>query len=124
MRNLWMGVIPGPTATRVLVLDGPDKTLLKARLPGSPRHPRAITTLGEALAMWCCRTVRAALVADGPAASSVMSPWLSTYEAHVSSPLVQVDLVSHVRPPRERDGLDGLGDFRDLRQLLVREVAR
>ena len=35
------GIVPGPVMTRVLLLDGPH-TLLQARLPHGPRHPRAV----------------------------------------------------------------------------------
>src|SRR5262249_57724470 len=39
---------------------------LKARLPAEPRHPRAVETLCEAVALWCGRKVLAALAADNP----------------------------------------------------------
>jgi hypothetical protein len=124
MRHLWMGITPGPDVTRVLVQDGPDQTLLKARLPHSPRHPRALLTLGEALALWVGRPVRAAIAADGPGAFCATTPWLETFDLLTQSPLVEVDFVAHARPPRERDGLDGLGDFRAVRQLILRTVPR
>src|SRR5216683_1909415 len=52
---LALGIVPGPLATRVLLADGPT-TWLKARLPHGPRHPRAVTTLAEALALWSGRS--------------------------------------------------------------------
>ena len=124
MRHLWMGITPGPDVTRVLVQDGSDQTLLKARLPHSPRHPRALLTLGEALALWVGRPVRAAIAADGPGAFCATTPWLETFDLLTQSPLVEVDFVARARPPRERDGLDGLGDFRAVRQLILRTVPR
>jgi hypothetical protein len=33
-------------------------------------------------------------------------------------------VVAARRPPRRRDHLDGVGDFRDLRQLMLFEMAR
>lgn len=57
MRSLWMGIQPGLEMTRVVVRDGWEQTLLKARLPHSPQHPRALEALCEALALWCNRSV-------------------------------------------------------------------
>jgi hypothetical protein len=120
-----MGIMPGPEVTRVLLVDGPTQTLLKARLPHSPRHPRAVQSLCEALALWCGKPVHAAIAAVGPETFCATTPWLDTFELITQpNPLVQIEFVSHARPPRERDGLDGLGDFRDLRQLVIEEVAR
>jgi hypothetical protein len=51
---LWMGVRPGPDATRILVQE-PQCLVLKARLPDAPQHPRALETLAEGVALWCGR---------------------------------------------------------------------
>jgi hypothetical protein len=61
---LAMGVVPGPLATRVLVHDGPTP-LLKARLPHSPAHPRAVLALAEALTLWTGRPCRVAIAVVG-----------------------------------------------------------
>jgi len=124
MRALWMGIVPGPEVTRILVMDGAEQTLLKARLPQEPQHPRAIQTLCEAVALWCGRPVRAALAADGAGTWCATTPWLDSFDALTRSPLFQIDVVHRARPPKERDGLDDLGDFRDLRRLVLAEVAR
>ena len=47
-----------------------------------------------------------------------------TADLSLATPAVEVDFVAHARPPRERDGLDGLGDFRAVRQLILRTVPR
>lgn len=124
MPKLWMAIVPGPEITRVLVQNGPEETLLKARLPRSPRHPRAIETLCEALALWSGQRVCAALVADGSETSCGTKPWLDTFDAIARTPLFEIQFVSSVRPTRERDRLEGLGSFRDLRRLILTEVAR
>jgi hypothetical protein len=124
MRSLWMGIVPGPLVTRVLVLDGPQQTLLKARLPHAPEHPRALQALCEAMALWCGRAVRCALAAGESGASCAFSRWPDAVEAATGGPLYEIAIVPQVRAPRERDGLDGLGDFRDVRQLCLCEVAR
>lgn len=124
MPNLWMAIMPGPEITRVLVQNGSEETLLKARLPHSPRHPRAVETLCEALALWSGKRICAALVADGPETFCDTKPWLDTFDVITRSPLFEIQFVSSIRPARERDRLEGLGSFRDLRRLILSEVAR
>ena len=79
MRPL-MGIVPGPVMTRVLLLDGPH-TLLQARLPHGPRHPRTVRTLAEALALWAGRQLRVVLAAAGPGAFCATTPWFDTFDA-------------------------------------------
>ena len=119
---IWMGISPGPEWSRVLVQDGPRETLLKARLPAVPAHPRALVTLCEALALWCGQPVRAVLAADGQDTSFDMTRWLGQ-DGPTATALFELALVTAARPPRGRDRLDGLGEFRDLRQLVFFEVA-
>ena len=126
--GIWMGVVPGLECTRVLVQDGAKTTLLKARMPVEPKHPRALEVLCEAIALWCGKPVRAAVDVDALVrfcdpkrwGDSVAGPSLN------GAPLFEIRLaeggVRGVR--RERDGLEGMGDFRDVRQLVLFEVAK
>ena len=123
MRPLWMGIVPGPIMTRVLLLDGPD-TLLQARLPHGPRHPRAVQTLAEALALWAARPLRVALAVDGPGAFCATTPWLDTFDALSRSLLVDIRCVAHDAVPGEPAPGEGLGEFGDIRALIRRTVAR
>jgi len=118
MESLWVCIDPGLTETRVLAQAGPGETLLKARLRSTPRHPRAVAALLEALALWHGLPVRAALCVDDPEAGSA---W-DSFGLEDGRPLYTVAAV-HRRTYRRRDGLGGLGDFADLRQLLLFEVA-
>ena len=52
MERIWMGISPEATETRVIAMAGAGATLLKARLSRSPAHPRALSTLLEAIAPW------------------------------------------------------------------------
>lgn len=126
--GIWMGIVPGLEWTRVLVQDGAKKTLLKARLPVEPRHPRALEVLCEAIALWCGKPVRAALDVDALARSCDPKRWGDSVNglAFDGRPLFEIRLVegSVHRVRRERDGLDDLGDFRDVRQLVLFEVAK
>jgi hypothetical protein len=125
MQPVGMGIVPGPLATRILVVDGLPHTLLTARLPHTPRHPRAVATLAEALALWVGRRVHVALAAAGPGSFCATTGWLDTFEAVTRpQPLVAITCVAHdVVPADPRPG-EGLGDFEDVRALLRRTVAR
>jgi hypothetical protein len=124
MRSIWVGVDPRPPRARVLAMMGPSETLLKAQLEKAPKHPRALATLLEALALWQGIPVRAALAVGDE------EPWCDAGQFHVGfddfghTPLYSVELVSRLRRPRRGDDLPGVGDFRDLRQLMLFELAR
>lgn len=124
MRAIWMGISPGPIDTRILALDGPEQTLLKARLPHSPHHPRALATFCEAVALWCGRKVHAAVAADGPDTFCATGQWLETFDALSRGPLFEVEWVARARPPREHDPVEGMGDFKDCRRLILSGAAR
>jgi hypothetical protein len=117
MQTLWMGVRPGPDRTRVLVQDGPVP-ILKARLPEAPRHPRALETLAEGVALWYGRPLYAALGVAAADALCVSPRWHATVDGLTRTPLVTIDLViGPPRRPRDGAGLAGLGDFAEVRQL-------
>jgi hypothetical protein len=117
MKPLWLGMVPCPEYTRVLLLDDEGKAILKARLPQEPRHPRALEWLCEALGLWCGRPIHAAVAADRPGAWCATKPWLDTFDAVTRNPLCEIEFVASTRPPKERDGLGQMGSFADVRQL-------
>jgi len=119
-----MGIVPHPEYIRVLLLDDEGIALLKARLPQDPRHPRALKSLCEALALWCGRPIHAVVAADKPGAWCATRPWLDTFDEIARNPLCQIDFVASARPPKRRDGIEGMGDFKDARQLLLFEIKR
>jgi len=123
MESIWMGISPSSTTTRVIAMAGPSDTILKARLAGDPRHPRALATLLEAIALWQGQPVRAALCADARGLSYDSNLCREAFSDD-GGPLYSVVWVpagAH-RPRRHR--LDGLGSFRDLERLVISEVAR
>jgi hypothetical protein len=123
MESIWMGIAPSSTATRVIAMTGPSDTILKAHLARDPKHPRALATLLEAIALWQGQPVRAALCADARGLS---------FDSNICREAFSDDggaLYSIVWVPagvhhRRRRRLDGLGNFRDLEQLVISEVAR
>ena len=125
MDSIWMGIAPNATSTRVLAMAGPQDTILKARLLRSPAHPRAMATLLEAIALWQGRPIRAALCADGRPDGSDSSLFRETF-TDLGGPLYTLDWIPALeqgRRARRRD-IAGMGEFEDLRKLLIDEVAR
>jgi hypothetical protein len=123
--RIWVAIHPRRSETRVLVTAGSGPTLLKARLAPQPWHQRALPSLLEALALWQRQQVHAVLVADAEDGTFATSLCPDLAAEHSRNPLYSLDVVEgRRRPPRRRDRLEGLGDFRDLRQLMLFEVAR
>jgi hypothetical protein len=121
MTAICVAIAPRTSETRILATQG-SETILKARLLAMPQHPRALPTLLEAFAMWQGTPVRAALAVDEAAhCPRTLLPELDDFGR---TPLYSLDVVSLRRPSRRRDALGGLGDFRDLRQLLLFEIER
>jgi hypothetical protein len=122
--RIWVAIHPRRESTRILVTEGPGETLLKARLAASPWHQRALPTFLEALALWQKQPVHAVLAADDQDGTYVRNLCPDLAAEHARTPLYTLDVVAARRPPRRSDRLDGVGEFRDLRQLLLFEVAR
>ncbi|PID37794.1 MAG: hypothetical protein CSA24_02460 [Deltaproteobacteria bacterium] len=120
---IWVAIHPKKTHTRVLATAGARKTLLKAHLDAQPRHRRALPALLEALALWQGAPVRAALVADEQAATSGTSLYRDCLDLVESPPLFELEVGGERRRDDDRPPIRGLGDFRDVRQLALWEVA-
>lgn len=124
MDSIWMGIAPGPRQTRVIAMHGASETILKARLRRDPAHPRAMASLLEAVALWQGVPVHAALAADDEQTSCESCLCRAAVIDTAPSPLYTVDWVPAAGRGRRRTNIAGMGDFRDLRQLLLFEVAR
>ena len=120
---IWMAIRPGPHETRILATRRAQQTLLKARLAARPAHPRAVPTLLEALALWEGEPVRGVLGVDDSAGGPGHRMIRDLSAVIEPTPLFRLE-VADVRRRTRRDAIEGLGDFRDLRQLLLFEVAR
>lgn len=122
MESIWMGVAPGPHATRVIAMAGPSEVILKARLSKEPVHPRALATLLEAVALWQGQPVRAALSAAGAGSTSASKLYRETFLDDGGALFSVVWVPAGAARPRQ--SLTGLGSFRDLERLVIEEVAR
>jgi hypothetical protein len=123
MESIWMGIAPSSTTTRVVAMTGPNDTILKARLAQDPKHPRALATLLEAVALWEGLPVRAALCV-GERAGTYDSNLYREAFVDDGGALYSVAWVPGCEHRRRRTRVPGLGNFRDLERLVVEEVAR
>ena len=122
--DVWMAIAPRREVTRVIAMRGPEQVLLKACLRSDPQHWKALPTLLEAIAFWEGSQVRAALIADDESTRCGSTLFREAFDDFGRSALYVLELVwDHHRDPCS-DGLAGLGDFEDLRRLLLNEVAR
>jgi len=124
VQSIWVAIHPRPGGTRILAQAGPGETLVKAHLAATPRSSRAMSTLLEGLALWQGAPIRAALCVEPDADTYVTTSYLESVADYGRAPLYEIEVVAPGRRRRQRDRLDGMGDFRDLRQLLLFEVAR
>lgn len=111
--SLWRPVLSfGAREMRVLVSDCEGSDLLKASLPLPARHPRAMLTLIESLALWSGE--RIAAVVSAADRSEPSARWLDETWPDESA-LVRFDFVA--TRERRRRRIEGVSDFRDLRRL-------
>jgi hypothetical protein len=124
MESIWLGLCPGPRATRILAMRGPNETILKAHLALRPSSPRSVAALLEAIALWEGAPVRAALVVDDSSTTST-NLYRDTFEMFgEETALYRLEWVPRKAARRRRDVLAGIGEFGDLERLLARTVAR
>lgn len=127
MKNdLWVAIDTRRHLPRILVTDGGKGTLLKAQMNHAPQHKRALSTFLEALALWEGRAVRAALIVGEPAGFAT-SQYHDFFAEPERTPQYSIEYVSswhEVRSGKKRDPISGMGQFNDLKQLLMFEVAR
>ena len=126
MSDLWAAIDTRQYLPRLLVTNAGREPLLKARMSGPPQHRRALSTLLEALAMWEGRPVRAALVVGERQRGCDMSQYHDFFAEPDRTPMYSIEYVTSIAEMRRtyRDQLHGMGKSRDLKQLLLFEVAR
>jgi hypothetical protein len=113
----WPTMIRLDQDLRLLVTDPQGRDQIKARLPLRPKHPRALLTLLEGVALYSGEPLCAVI-----SAGSRPDDWLGceTWGDDLwpaESPLVQFDFLT---PPPSGPGptLRGVGDFRAVRRQL------
>lgn len=110
----WISTLQVTTCDVKLLVSTPEiGDLLRARLPLPPRHPRALLTLLEGLALWSGDALRVAIVADDRSRSSFASELFGDELWPAESSLVRYEVALRARRAVR---LRGLGDFRALRR--------
>ena len=100
------------TELQLLVQSEAGGDLLKARLPARPRHPRALLTMLEGLALWSGSRLCAVISADESVRVGCALDLFGGELWPAESQLVRFDPAV----PGNRRCLRGLGDFRALRR--------
>ncbi len=124
MQSIWVAIQPKASGTRILAEAGPAETLVKAHLASEPSSPHALPALLEGLALWQGAPIRAALCVEPSRDGCGMSLLADSFADVGRPPLYELRIVSGDRRRKRRDRLPGMGSFRDLRQLLLWEVAK
>lgn len=109
----WNSTLRATERGVLLLVTSEVGDLLKARLPLSPGHPRALLTLLEGLALWRGRALRVAVSAGACSAAWAGSGLFGDELYPAESPLVRF----HTVHPASRERLPGVGDFRLLRRV-------
>lgn len=128
-RTLQVVIAPEPQVARVLAAERPGRTVLKAHLAPSTMDPRALPLLLEALALWEGAPVHAVMAVDEWDASSASALYPGVFTDNGTRPAYVLDVVPVARGRRghgfgRRSDPALLGDFGDLRRLLLDEVPR
>ena len=103
---------PAATNTKLLVTDPDGNELLKAALPSTPNHPRALLTLLEGLALWAGQPLTAAISVGPTLPRHVDAGLFGGDLLPCDSALVRYEVLEN---HRRRRTLSGVGDFRRLR---------
>jgi len=92
-------------------------TVMKARLPNPPAHPRAVISLLEAIALWYRQPLRAVIDADAEDVRRHPERWAMLL-GDAPEMAVAVEWVA-VPPARKKDAfLASMGDFARARRLV------
>lgn len=118
MNSIMVTIAPEGSRTRILVAQG-ETDLLKAILPAAElAHPRAVETLLEGLALWHRQRLCVVLVVDeGDRTSGAQCLGDNLGFGERSLHYEVVIACREGRRRRRRRGVDGIADFRDLRQM-------
>lgn len=105
-----------PASTKILVKVDDDEVLKAVLLRPTVPHPRALPTLLEAMALWHQTPVRAVLSASDEASWCRLG---LLDELCLGADTVHYTVELRQRDRGRRQRLTGLGNFEDLRQLVL-----
>lgn len=114
---LWMSIEPVGSEVRMMLAAPAASTVMKARLPNPPAHPRAVISLLEAIALWYGRPLRAVIDADAEDVRRHPERW-ATLLGDAPDLAVAVEWVAVPRIKKKDRYLTPMGDFASARQLV------
>lgn len=120
MYPLWLSIEPLLPYTRLMLSQPSLGAVLKARLPSSPEHPRAVAMLVEALAAWYGRALTAVLDVDAEEVQRCPERWARLL-GDLESPQISVEWTScpGLSSSMRDRFLGPMGDFSKAKRLLT-----
>lgn len=116
---LWMSIEPRGRETRLMLGVPGSSHVLRARLPSSPVHPRALITLLESLSLWYGARLHAVVDADAEDVRAQPEKWAALLgDAPELAVHVEWVAVPPSRIARDRF-LGSLGDFSSGQRLMA-----
>jgi hypothetical protein len=114
---LWMSIEPLGSEVRLMLTAPSQSTVMKARLPNPPQHPRAVMSLLEAISLWYRQPLHAVIDADAEDVRRDPERWaLLLGDAPELAVAVEWAAVPALR--RKDPFLASMGDFKDARRLI------
>lgn len=109
---LWMSIEPMLGETRLQLSEPGKRSRLRARLPETPHHPRALLSLLESMSLWYGTPLHAVVDADAAAIRRDPQRWAMLLgDANELSVRVHYVSVPASRRDRRDRFLSTLGDF-------------
>ena len=118
MSSLWLSIEPLRDSTRLMLSEATGGPSLKARLPPTPAHDRAVAMLLEAFVAWYGLPLCAVLDADAEDVQRDPRRWALAL-GDLASPQIAVEWVSPAAAPLADRELDGVADFKRARRLIT-----
>lgn len=116
---LWMSLEPRGAETRLMLTAPSGRPMLRARLPSTPAHPRAVITLLESITLWCGQPLHAVIDADAQDVRRYPEKWAMLLgDAPELAVHVEWTVVRAERRRRDRF-LGVLGDFASGERLMA-----
>ncbi len=114
---LWMSIEPVGSEVRMMLTAPAASTLMKARLPNPPAHPRAVISLLEAFALWFGQPLRAVIDVDAEDVRRNPARW-ATLLGNAPELAVAVEWAAVPRPAKKDRFLATMGEFARARRLV------
>jgi hypothetical protein len=114
---LWMSIEPVGSEVRMMLTEPAASTVMKARMPNPPAHPRAVISFLEAIALWYGQPLRAVIDADAEDVRQNPARWARLL-GDAPELAVAVQWAAVPRLAKKDRFLAPMGDFTSARQLV------